>query len=90
MKISTNSSEATTDHFENCEREVIEPNVQAPEKSTNPLDKFSLRGMSAKISKEVLEAFFVLHGIALLGQLTALYAPPNTGKTLFTLYLLIQ
>ena len=64
--------------------------INETEKNSNPLDKFSLRGMSEKISKDVMEAVFVLHGIALLGQLTALYAPPNTGKTLFTLYLLVQ
>jgi hypothetical protein len=80
----------SADHLEPCEHEVLEPNVQTPTKATNPLDRFSLRGMSAKISKEVMDAVFVLLGIALLGQLTVLYALPNTGKTLFTLYLLIQ
>ena len=85
-----NHSGISEDDFKPCEYEVIVPNVQAPQKPPNPLDKFSLRGMSAKISKEVLDAVFVLLGIALRGQLTVLYALPNTGKTLFTLYLLIQ
>ena len=85
-----NILEKPADQSELCKKEMNTPNVQTPKKPLNPLDRFSLRGMSEKISKEVMEAVFVLHGIALLGQLTALYAPPNTGKTLFTLYLLVQ
>jgi hypothetical protein len=84
------NSTTPDDHIKPSEYEVNDPKAKTPEKVSNPLDRFSLRGMSEKIAKEVMEAVFVLLGIALLGQLTALYAPPNTGKTLFTLYLLIQ
>ena len=36
----------------------------------------------------MLEDIFVLPDIALLGQWTNIYAAPNTGKTLLTLWLL--
>jgi hypothetical protein len=85
---STNNSVTPDDHFTICEYEVISPKATTPEK--NPLNKFSLRGKSAEIAKEIVMAVFVLFGIAFTGQLTVLYAPPNTGKTLFTLYLLIK
>jgi hypothetical protein len=88
MKNSRNNSGIADDHCKPCKYELINPDKTAPDK--NPLDKFSLRGKSAELAKEITEAVFVLLGIALLGQLTVLYAPPNTGKTLFTLYLLIQ
>ena len=42
--------------------------INETEKNSNPLDKFSLRGMSEKIAKQIMEAVFVLFGIALLGQ----------------------
>lgn len=38
----------------------------------------------------MLNDVFVLSQIALLGQITIIYAKPNTGKTLLTLWLLIQ
>ena len=82
--------EKHADQIELCEKEMNDTNVQTPEKSTNPLDKFSLRGMSQEIEKQIMEEVHVLSEIALLGQLIALYAPPNTGKTLFTLYMLTQ
>ena len=82
--------ETSVDHLELCEKEMNDTNAQTPEKSKNSLDKFSLRGMSQEIEKQILEEVHVLSEIALLGQLTALYAPPNTGKTLFTLNFLVQ
>lgn len=40
--------------------------------------------------KRMLTDVFVMDGVALLGQLTAIYAPPNTGKTLLTIRMLID
>lgn len=56
----------------------------------NPLKKFSLRGKSEEIEKNVVTEVPILGRIAFQGQLTVLYAAPNTGKTLITLSLLID
>jgi hypothetical protein len=53
------------------------------------LVKFSLRGMSAQFESEMLEHKFVLGKIAILGQWTVIFSPPNTGKTLIAFWLLI-
>jgi hypothetical protein len=53
-------------------------------------DKFSLNGDSATMKAQMLSDTYVLGKLAILGQLTAFYAKPNSGKTLLTLYLLIE
>lgn len=58
------------------------------DEATNPLYQYSLRGSSSELAAQKLEEVHVLSGIALLGQATVLYAPPNTGKTLISLALL--
>jgi hypothetical protein len=54
------------------------------------LTKFALNGSSKKMREKMLNDVFVMAQIALLGQITIIYAKPNTGKTLLTLWLLIQ
>ncbi|POZ51172.1 bifunctional DNA primase/polymerase [Methylovulum psychrotolerans] len=54
------------------------------------LAQFSLKGRSNEMEKKMLADKFVLGHIAIYGQATAIYAKPNTGKTLLTLWLLIQ
>jgi archaellum biogenesis ATPase FlaH len=57
----------------------------------SPIDKltsFSITGMTHQLRAEMLEAVYVLKGLAILGQWTVFYASPNTGKTLLTLWLL--
>ena len=54
------------------------------------LKSFSITGESNQMETSLLDEHFVLKGIALRGQMTVLYAKPNTGKTLITLWLLIQ
>jgi hypothetical protein len=54
------------------------------------LGNFSLNGHSQEMKKKMLDDKFVLDKIAILGQATAIYAKPNTGKTLLVLWLLIQ
>lgn len=54
------------------------------------LTKYSITGKSAELQQQLLDDRFVLNGIALLGQWTTIYASPNTGKTLLTLWLLKQ
>ena len=54
------------------------------------LKSFSITGESNQMETSLYDEHFVLNGIALRGQMTVLYAKPNTGKTLITLWLLIQ
>lgn len=79
------------DHFEPFESEVIEYRQAAmlePAASlvvVNPLDKYSLRGMSDEITRLAGTQEPILGGLANKGQATAMFAPPNSGKTLITL-----
>jgi hypothetical protein len=59
-------------------------------KYVNPFDKFSLRGHSAEIEKNAVEPVYVLEGIAIKGQYTFIFAEPNTGKTLFSLKMIMD
>jgi hypothetical protein len=84
---------AVEPQFKRCDYTVVQPAVQlpdAPTLSANPLDKFSLRGMSGEIEKRAVDEKPVLGQLALQGQATVFHAAPNTGKTLITLSLLID
>ncbi len=54
------------------------------------LDSFVLNGESKNMKAQMLEDKFILGELAILGQSTAIYAKPNAGKTLLTIWLLIQ
>lgn len=56
----------------------------------NPLDKFSLLGKSAELEKNAVEEVHVMGEIVLKGQATAIYAAPNTGKTVLAFRLLTE
>lgn len=62
------------------------------ENHTMPFDlsQFALNGRSSTMKKQMMEDKFILDGIAILGQWTVIYAPPNAGKTLITLRMLID
>lgn len=73
--------------------EVIESHQSGPEKTDetnnragtiNPLDSFSLLGMSEEVARDAQGQKPILGGLAILGQATAIFAPPNSGKTLIT------
>lgn len=76
--------------------------MQSKDPSSNPegshfsdlagfsLDKFALNGSSNDMMAQMLADSFILDGIALLGQATIIYAKPNAGKTLLTLWLIID
>lgn len=95
---------ASCEQFEPCVTEVVYPHSIIPavvEKSVvvgsdklndsaNPLDKFSLRGMSDELEKSVVNAVPLLGELALMGQATVIFAAPNTGKTMITISLLID
>jgi hypothetical protein len=52
------------------------------------LKSFSIRGDSQQMKQKMLADVFVLGRLALLGQVTHIYAAPNAGKTLITMWLL--
>ena len=58
------------------------------ETALDRLHGFSITGNSQSMRQQMLDDVFVLQDIAILGQWTTLYASPNTGKTLLTLWLL--
>lgn len=61
-----------------------------PELPTNPLDAFILNGESETMKAKMLDDKYILGRMALLGQSTAFYAKPNAGKTLLTIWLLVE
>lgn len=65
------------------------PNSAAPEKKFD-LSKFNVTNMVNELKEQMRDDVFVLDGIALQGQATALYAKPNAGKTLLTIRMLID
>lgn len=73
----------------NTEKNFTQSNGCIPE---NPfsLKKFSLAGKSKEMKEKMSQDKFVLDQLALLGQATAIYAKPNTGKTLLTIWMLIE
>ena len=54
------------------------------------LSACAMNGRSAQMRQQMLDDKYVLDRIAILGQWTTLYAAPNGGKTLLTLWMLIQ
>jgi hypothetical protein len=82
------------DHgFEVCETETV--SAEGPKRiviksAMHPLRRFSISGDLDALERQMVDQVPVLGNIALLGQATALYAAPNTGKTLITLALAID
>ncbi len=64
--------------------------VKKPFIAKNSLDKYSLKGKSEDIAKQTLTQMLILGELAILGQLTVFFAAPSTGKTLLTLWMLIE
>jgi hypothetical protein len=80
--------EIAAETFPCCAAEdiTIEEKIADQEEATpTALSKFSLTGSSGEIEKQVIEQVPFLGEFALLGQLTALYGPPNSGKTVIAL-----
>ena len=75
--------------FRRYNREAAEVALaQQEDQAFHPLKPFALT--SETLKDQLSEATEVLPGIALRGQTTVIFAPPNTGKTLLILYLLLQ
>jgi len=54
-----------------------------PKKTGFSFEKISLRGQAKEMEKKMLDDTFIIQDMAIQGQSTAIYAGPNTGKTLF-------
>ena len=62
----------------------------APVPKTNPFLKYTLRGQSAKLDELAIAQKPLFGGICLTGQVTVFCAPPNAGKTLIVLSLVVD
>lgn len=71
---------------------VISPPTEEQERASksHELKRFSLRGASAHLERVAADQKPLLDTILLSGQANAWYAPPNTGKSLIFLALLVQ
>jgi hypothetical protein len=82
----SSNSVPTDDHGD----KATEGDAVGADDSANCLDKFALNGSAAEMRAKMLEDKFVVGRLAILGQVTFWYAPPNCGKTLLILWLLID
>ena len=57
---------------------------------TFSLDQFALNGQAATMEAAMLDDVFILGRMAILGQSTVFYAKPNAGKTLLTIWLIVE
>lgn len=69
--------------------EALKPK-ERPAIVDSPFDKFSLLGMAETFERNAVEATPILGNLCMAGQATVFYAPPNAGKTLITLKLLMD
>ncbi|ABL01156.1 PriCT-2 domain-containing protein [Pelobacter propionicus] len=84
--------DAGADGFEPCGYEVISNTNETSSNSVdigNPLAKYFLNNVD-ELEEKAVEQVPILGNIVLLGQSTAIFAKPNTGKTLLSLYLIVQ
>ena len=56
----------------------------------NPLLRYSLRGYADELEADAADTKPLLGQFVMKGQATMIYAAPNTGKTLITLYLVLK
>ena len=54
------------------------------------LQSYAANGKSTEMRTQMMEDEYALADIAIIGQWTTFYAAPNTGKTLLTLWMLMQ
>jgi len=54
------------------------------------LSQFSLRGKASEMKEKMKNDVYVLGKLALMGEATVFYGSPNSGKTLLTLFMLIE
>lgn len=66
---------------------AAEPQPLVPD---TPLQNFTLLGHAAELESTAQQATFLLASIAILGQFTVWYGPPNAGKSLLAIALLLE
>ena len=81
--------DAKFEEFEPCDYEIIELGADTSTKP-NPLEQYSLAGKSLELEKMAVNQIMLLGDLAIMGQLTVLYAAPNVGKTLLVIYFLLE
>ena len=84
------AAQGDSSHFHNSNSTHTSDEYENASKDKFDITRFSLNGDSEKMKLKMLADTFVLGKLALLGQVTFIYAPPNTGKTLLVLWLLID
>jgi hypothetical protein len=63
---------------------------QSAQSALGTLRSSCVNGESQKMRPQMNDDKFVLKNIAIAGQWTVLFAAPNTGKTLLTLWMVIE
>ena len=79
------------DNFEQCQTVVVledQPQQRQGKVAAHPLGRYSISDDIETLERQMVEQVPLLGNIALMGQATAIFASPNTGKTLLTLRLL--
>ncbi|MCU6453930.1 AAA family ATPase [Sphingomonas sp. A2-49] len=74
------------------ERPQSEVSSESPQAlvTGNPLEQYSLHGHLAELEASALQTSPLLGGVVLAGQATIVFAQPGSGKTLLTIWLLIE
>ncbi len=73
-----------------AEPETAVPSEAEPVMPGNPMTRYSLQGHLPELEAAALETKPLLGNVALAGQATVIYAPPGSGKTLLTIWLLMD
>lgn len=63
---------------------------ETPSSPPASLDQFAMNGESAALRAKMLTDVFLMGRLVVLGQSTVIFAKPNCGKTLLTLWLIIE
>lgn len=87
--MATQAQELAAAEFEHYGDSMANP-LEAPAKPKFDFKAFALNGRSTEMRLKMLDDKYVLGRLAILGQATAFYAKPNSGKTLLTIWLLID
>lgn len=81
---------STEPDFEPCNSTIIDPGEQpaeTPPAPPLPLDQYSLKGLRSQLKHDAVRQVYALEPVALMGQATAAFGAPGTGKTLLMQYL---
>lgn len=73
-----------------AEPKTAVPSEAEPVMPGNPMTRYSLQGHLPELEAAALETKPLLGNVALAGQATVIYAPPGSGKTLVTIWLLME